>query len=175
MSSAKATVADATMKPAPAERARIPMSVPLARLAVNEIPGYHLHWFNGNPQRISRALQGGYEFVTPDEVQVANRTIGGDTVHDGNSDMGTRVSLPTGDEVGSDGQPVRLYLMKIKEELWLADQQALVGDNSRLEGVRRALLGGMIGSETFSGDDRSKVYVDTKRTRIPDFLKPKSR
>ena len=45
------------------ERKRIPMSVPVQRLEVAEIPGYHLHWFLSTPERLQRALDGGYEFV----------------------------------------------------------------------------------------------------------------
>ena len=171
MSQRQASPADATNMPSATEKTRIPMSVPVAHLAVQEIPGYHLHWFNGTPQRIQRALQGGYEFVDPSEAMLNNRVLGSDTVQDGNTDLGTRVSIVAGDDIGQDGQPVRLYLMKIKEEWWQADQKALVSEGSRLDGVRKGLLGGLIGAEKQSAEDRAQTYVDTARTKIPDFLK----
>ena len=169
-----ANPADASNMPSATERTRVPMSVPVAHLAVQEIPGYHLHWFNGTPQRIQRALQGGYEFVEQGEVQVNNRTLGSDAATDGNTDLGSRVSIVAGTDIGLDGQPVRLYLMKIKEEWWQADQKALVGDGSRLDGVRKSLLGGMIGSEKQSVEDRAQTYLDPSRTKIPEFLKRKA-
>jgi hypothetical protein len=30
------------------ERKRIPMAVPVQKLSVPDIPGYHLHWFQGD-------------------------------------------------------------------------------------------------------------------------------
>ena len=156
------------------ERTRIPMSVPVANLAVPEIPGYHLHWFRGEPQRIQRAQEAGYEFVNKGEVLVNNKSLGSDPASDGNTDMGTRVSHISGSDLADDGQPQRLYLMKIKEEWWIADQKALTAEGSRLDGVRKALLGGRIGSESQSAPDRAQTYVDTKRTRLPSFLERKA-
>jgi hypothetical protein len=171
MSQREANPADATNLPKVTEKTRIPMSVPVARLAVQEIPGFHLHWFNGTPDRIARALQGGYEFVEQGEVSLNNRVLGSDVAKDGNTDMGTRVSQAAGTEIGADGQPVRLYLMKIKQEWWEADQKALVSDGSRLDNVRKALLGGSVGAEKQSAEDRQQTYLDKTRTQIPDFLK----
>jgi hypothetical protein len=173
MATRQANPADESNQPSVAERTRIPMSVPVAKLAVPEIPGYHLHWFNGTPERLMRAQTGGYEFVDMLEVQLNQRTLGSDTAQDGNTDMGTRVSVVAGDELDRQNQPMRLYLMKIKEEWWLEDQRALEAEGSRLDNVRKSLLGGMIGAEKESGEDRSLRYVDKSRTKIPDFLKRK--
>lgn len=155
------------------DRKRLPMSLPVARLSVPEIPGYHQHWFVGSTARMQRALQGGYEFVRPEEVALNNRVLGSDTAQDGNTDLGTRVSIVSGDDVGKDGQVVRLYLMKIKEEWWQEDQRALVADDSRLGGIRRALAGGLLGADKESGADKALRYVDQKRTKLPDFLTKK--
>jgi hypothetical protein len=91
-----------------AERKRIPMSVPVQKLEAPDIPGYHLHWFTGTPERIQRALDAGYEFVDDAEAGLNNTTLGGTSTRTGNTDMGSRVSVVSGNEVGLDGQPVRL-------------------------------------------------------------------
>lgn len=175
MAQRQANPADETNTPSSEERTRIPFNTIVSRLSVPEIPGYHLHWFNGTPQRIQRARAGGYEFVRDDEVLVNNNVLGSDPAEDGNTDMGTLVSQPAGgDAIDANGQAVRLHLMKIKEELWQADQKALTAPGSRLDGVRNALVGGQIGQENQPGTDRSQVYLDPKRTKIPDFFKRKT-
>lgn len=174
MAQRQASPADATNLPTVTEQTRVPFSVPVARLAVPEIPGYHLHWFNGTPERVQRAQQGGYVFVEEHEVHLNNRLLGGDTAESGNTDMGSRVSVVSGGEVDGTGQPARMYLMKIKEEWWQADQAALTAEGSRLDNVRKSLLSGAVGSEKQSAEDRSQTYLDPKRTRIPDFLKKRA-
>lgn len=126
-----------------AERQRVPMSVPLLRLQVPEIPGWHLHWFRGTPERIARALQGGYEYVTPEEVELNNLDIGGASAANGNADMGSRVSVISGEEVGRDSQPISMILMKIREELWREDQDAL---GERQEQIAEVIRGGKVGA-----------------------------
>lgn len=171
MAQREANPADATNLPTVTERTRIPFSTPVARLAVQEIPGYHLHWFNGTPERIQRALQGGYEFVEEHEVHMNSRSLGSDTAESGNTDMGSRVSVVSGEGADASGQPARMYLMKIKEEWWQADQAALTAEGSRIDNVRKALIGGTVGADKQSAEDRSLTYLDPKRTKIPDFLK----
>jgi hypothetical protein len=153
-----------------AERKRIPMSVPVQRLEVPEIPGYHLHWFISSGERLQRAIDGGYEFVDPREAQINNVSLGGDSAVSGNTDMGSRVSVVSGQEVGKDGQPVRLVLMKLKQEWWEEDQLLVEARNIK---VRDALLGGMVGAENDAPGDRQHRYVDKARSTIPDFFKPK--
>ena len=153
-----------------AERKRIPMSVPVQRLETAEIPGYHLHWFTSSPERLQRAIDGGYEFVDEREMKINNVSLGGDSAASGNADLGSRVSVVSGQELGKDGQPVRLILMKIKQEWWDDDQKQVEARNTK---VRDALLGGMIGSENDRPGDARQRYVDKSRTAIPDFFKPK--
>lgn len=168
------SVADATPEPSVQERRRVPFSTPTLRLNVPDIPGYHLHWFLSDQPRIERALQAGYEFVNRDEVRVNNRdSLGSDGASDGNADLGTRVSMVAGGDLGLDGQPKRLILMKLKEEWWRQDQAEATGPGSRLDGVRKAVLGGLIGQEQSSMEDKANVYVDTKKTRVPEFFKRK--
>lgn len=146
------------------------MSVPVQALEVPEIPGYHQHWFNGTPERIQRALDGGYEFVDRDEVTPNALALGGDSAASGNTDMGNRVSIVSGQEVGRDGQATRLVLMKIRLEWWEADQQLVEDRNMQ---IRDALLGGMLGAEHDAPGDAQHRYVDKARSTIPDFFKPK--
>lgn len=156
------------------ERKRIPMSLPRQQLQVPTIPGYVTYWMRGTPDRLVQAQSAGYEFVTSTEVNLNNFDLGGDASKSGNTDMGTRVSVlasrsGTG-EVSADGQPLRLYLMKLKEEWAREDQQAL---DERSAATVRALTGGAIGADKDAATDRSKRYVDHKRTSLPDFFKPK--
>lgn len=153
-----------------AERKRVPMSVPVQRLEAPEIPGYHLHWFINTPARIQRALDGGYEFVDSKELKINNVSLGGDSALSGNTDMGSRVSVVSGQEAGMDGQPSRLVLMKIKQE-WYEEDQKLV--EKRNDDVAAALRGGHLGEEREAGSDARHRYVDKSRTVIPDLFKPK--
>ena len=159
----------ATRAASAAERKRIPMSVPVQKLSAPDIPGYHLHWFNGTPERIQRARDGGYEFVDSTELKLNNASIGGDSTQSGNTDMGSQVSVVSGDEVGRDGQPSRLILMKIKLE-WYEEDQKLV--EQRNEQVAAALRGGMLGAEKDAAGDSQHRYVDKARTSIPDLFNP---
>lgn len=153
-----------------AERKRIPMSTPVQKLECPEIEGYHLHWFLNTPARIQRAVDGGYEFVDEREVRINSVGLGGDSAASGNTDMGSRVSVISGDAVGLDNQPSRLILMKIKQEWYEEDQQA---NEQRNDKVAEALRGGSIGAEQEKGTDVRHRYVDKDRTKLPDIFTPK--
>ena len=155
-----------------AERKRIPMSVPVQKLEAPEIPGYHLHWFNGTPERLQRAQDGGYEFVDSKELKLNNVSLGGTSTTSGNTDMGSRVSVVSGTDIGRDGQPMRLILMKIKQE-WYEEDQKLV--EARNEQVTASLRGGQIGAEQDRAGDTQHRYVDKNRTKIPDMFNPNKR
>jgi len=118
-------------------RTRVPMSLPMLKLEVPEIPRYHLHWMRGDAQRIAQAQRAGYEFVDNDEIDVNNSGLADDASASGNQDMGTRVSLVSGGASTHDGQPGRLYLMKIKEEFWQEDQKVIEDRNEELAQVMR--------------------------------------
>lgn len=160
----------ATAAHSAAERKRIPMSVPVQRLETPGIPGYHLHWFLGTAERLQRATDGGYEFVDEREMQINNVSLGGDSTRSGNTDLGSRVSVISGQELGKDGQPTALILMKIKQE-WYEEDQKLV--DQRNEQVAASLRGGLLGADSDSPSDRANRYVDKARTQIPDLFKPK--
>lgn len=148
---------------------RIPMSSGQQKLSVPDIPGYHLHWMRGTPDRLQAALQGGYEFVDQSETRQTNLLLGGDATQSGNTDMGTRVSVIAGEEVGSDNQPVRLYLMKLKQEWHEQDMQSQEGKSERL---RKTLLSGGMGQGKHEGDgDADSRYVGAQTSR--NMFQPK--
>lgn len=159
-----------------AERKRIPLSVPQRKLEVPEIPGYRLRWFRGTPQRLAQAERAGFEYVDPSEVALNNVVIGGDAKKDGNSDMGSRVSVIEGSEVDGAGQAVRLYLMKQKEELWKEDQAITQGRNDSVAealtaGFAQGAVGGRAPGE--SAEDTQQRYVDRSRSKLPDLFRKK--
>lgn len=133
---------------------RIPMSAPQLKLLLPSIPGYHSHWLNDTSGRIAAALQGGYEFISAEEVHVNSRDLGGDPASSGQTDMGSRVSVV----VGSDerGNPLRAYAMKIREEWYKADQAAI---QARTDGVEDAMRQGKTSGG--QGADNSNRYVKT--------------
>lgn len=147
-------------------RKRRPFSKGDLKLSVPEIPGYHLHWFLGTPERFARAEDAGYTFVTKEDIALSNHSLGSDVIQDGNTDMGTKVSRVAGGDLTESGQPARLYLMKIKEEYWKEDQAELTAPGSRIDQVRMAMLQGITGQPENAG----VVYVDKKRTTVPTFF-----
>lgn len=143
------------------QRRRIPMSVPLRRLQVPEIPGYHCHWFNED--QIPRALQAWYEFVEWNEVPVNQRTIGSDTEVSGNQDLGSRIRVVSG--LGGDNKPMPLVLMKIKLEYYEEDRKLIAQQNAKqIRGIFRGEK--ILGAEQASAEDQSRMYVQKDRTSI---------
>lgn len=159
---AKPEVNPANKEPeAKGARRRIPMSVPLRRLQVPEISGYHLHWFNEDA--VPRALQGGYEFVDWDEVPVNQRTIGSDSEDSGNQDLGSRVRVVSG--LGGDQKPMPLVLMKIKLEYYEEDRALIAQRNAKqIRGIFRGET--ILGAEQASAEDKELMYVQSDRTGL---------
>lgn len=136
----------------------IPMSAPVQRLQVPEMPGWKLHWFRGEPGRIARAQKAGYRFVEESEVRVNNFDLGGSKDNSGNTDLGTRVSIEAGEDDG------RLYLMKVPQELFDYAQRLL---GREVDSVVEALTSGKVGSENDEQDsDTANRYVQKKRTKL---------
>jgi hypothetical protein len=159
-----------------AERTRIPLSVPQRKLEVPDIPGYYTRWFRGTPQRLAQAERAGFEFVTPDEIQLNNVSVGGDAKKDGNSDLGTRVSVVEGGEIDGVGQAVRMYLMKQKLEYY---QQDAALSQKRNDSVADALTAayhqGSVGGPAPGErpEDQAARYVDKARSKVPDLFRRK--
>lgn len=152
------------------KRRRIPMSVPQQKLQVDDLPGYHLHWFHD--RNIQRALAAGYEFCDDREVIINQKNVATDTTISGNASMGTRVQVSAGESTNE-----HLTLMKLPIEFWREDQAALREKNtSTLSAIFRGevINQGPNGQSGATDDDRALQYVDTKRTSIkgPLFLRP---
>lgn len=139
--------------PSITEENRVPMSLPEQMLQVPSIEGYEMYWFADRPGRISRAIAAGWQFVEPGEVKINNFSLAGDFLKDGNTDLGSRVSLHGG--VNEQGASERLYLMKCKKEWYDKDMAAR---EARNDAVAAALRGGNVGSEKENRDDANKRY-----------------
>ena len=148
---------------------RIPMALPTLKLEIPEIPGHVAHWFRGSGQRIQQALNAGYTFVNRGEVEVNGIGLANDYLGDNNSDMGTRVSVSAGGESAEDSQGMRLYLRKIKKELWDEDQAAVDAQHEQVAAQLR-------GDKGFSegGQDTSHRYSKGEQKRNMFQPKPRS-
>ena len=162
--------ANAVEKAVP-ERTRIPMSLPQQKLAVPDIPGYHLHWMLGTPSRIAQAQRAGYEFVDEGEVDVANTGLADSATRSGNTDMGSRVSVVAGGDMGQDGQEQRLYLMKIRLEWWEADQKVL---EDRNEQIAASIRGGQDLAANPDGNE-NRYIPDAHKKGVAELFTRKTR
>lgn len=145
------------------QRTRIPMSVPRQKLAVPDIPGYHLHWMLGTPERLDQAKKAGYVPVEADEVDVTNTSLADGDASSGSTDMGSQVSIVAGGDTDRQGQSVRLILMKIKQEWWDEDQKLLEKKSDDLvTTLRSGAINAAQAGET-QADARLR-YVDRNRT-----------
>jgi hypothetical protein len=162
----EANPANKTVEAAGARR-RIPMSVPLRRLQVPEIPGYHLYWFNED--QVPRAQQGGYEFVEWNEVPVNQRNVATSLDISGNEDLGSRIRVVSG--LGGDNRPMPLVLMKIKRE-WYEEDRALIAQRNakQIKGIFRGEK--ILGAEQASAEDQDRMYVQHERTHIGSSDEP---
>lgn len=148
------------------------MTSPQRRLETAELPGYHLQWIRGTPDRVREALDCGFEFVKQAEVHTNAAVIGSANLAGISTDLGDCISVPDGAEVIA-GQGARLYLMKQPQEFYDEDMAIL---EERNDAVRESLVGGTTGARD-SGerpDDISQRFIDS-RTRLPDYLIKKSR
>lgn len=140
-------------------KTRIPMSVPMRKLEVPDIAGYHLHWIKES--NIPRALAAWYEFVDFDEVPINQRGVGTDTEISGNTDLGSRISISAG--IGADSKPERLYLMKLAEQHWLEDRKKIDERNAtQLSGIFRGEK--ILDKGEVNPDVAETRYVDKDRT-----------
>jgi hypothetical protein len=148
-----------------------PMSAGTPRLDVPEREGYQRRWFRGDVGRVQRAMQAGWTFVDTSDVKLNNFDLGGDAKASGNTDLGTRVSVISGDEADSTGQPSRMYLMECPDELYEYGRSFL---EDRNESVAEALRGGKIGAgnDGETRKDQSNRYV---KGEVPDLFNPNKR
>jgi len=148
-----------------------PMSQGTKKLDVPEREGYHRRWFRGDAKRIAQAQRAGYEFVLDEDVDLNNTDLGGDANASGNSDMGSRVSVISGDSFDKSGQPGRMYLMECPIEYYEVSRQV---QEDRNDDIAEALSAGTLGKdasgETFS--DSQRRYL---KTATPDLFIRKNR
>ena len=146
----------------PGARKRIPMSIPRRKLEVQEIEGYHLHWFLD--ANVPLAIQGGYEVVDSKEVPLSQFNVGTDSSLSGNASLGSNVRVVAG--TAENGHPHFLNLMKIKLEWWQEDQKAIENRNA-------SVLSAIFQDEAIPGSsqptpgDTSQRYVKTALLNRP--------
>lgn len=145
-----------------------PMSQGTQKLEVPSRDGYHRRWFRGDAGRIQKALRAGYTFVNPEDVELNNFDLGGDAKESGNTDMGSRVSVISGDGVDATGQPGRLYLMECPDEIY-EYSRSLIDD--RNDSIAEALRGGQIGAGN-DGETSHDVNQRYVKGKVPDLFNP---
>lgn len=146
-----------------------PFSGGQTKLDTVHIEGYHLRWFRGDPGRIERALKAGYTFVNKEDTDVVNTDIAGGGDTEKGTDMGSRISIVSGDEVSHDGQPGRMYLMKCPLEIY---RYARSLHDAQLDATVDALKGKMPGNVREGGEtvqDSRQRYV--KELKAPLLTK----
>jgi len=129
------------------------MSVPLRKLEVPDLPGWHLHWFL--EKNVPRAIQAAYEFVDFRELPI-NSTGIGTSLEGGSADLGDRVRVLSG--VSELSHPEYLVLMKLREEYWLEDRRAIDERNA-------ARMGSIFRGEKILDSDELKVSSDDQALR----------
>ena len=136
------------------EAERVPMGGLRQKLSVPEIPGYHLHWINDVGDRLERAHRGGYTFV---EKKAGLRV--GEGPEAGHNDLGNAVSQLVGTQ--ENGQPLRAYLMKIRQDWYEQDQyNKLASVREKEAQIKRGHL------PVDNVGDSSKRYVSDEGIKI---------
>lgn len=152
-----------------ARRRRIPMNMVTRKLETPELPGFYLHWVNGEPDRIARAINAGYDFVKKDEMPGYTLELGDQTGIKGDGDMGDRISHIAGG-TATDGQALRLYLMKLPQEFRDEDLRARDEEGQRLIDTLRNDPNARVGS----GEDNDHRYGQELDMRRGQSRKPQS-
>lgn len=140
-------------------RKRIPFGVPRTKLAVpHDIPGFSLRWVNDTPGRIFQAQQGGYEFVTTQEMDISTTSV-----TEINKALGDKIAVLVGKQAS--GEPMFAYLMKIKTEYRQEDEAALAAIADRNDQqIKNGTAGGQTGSEEFYVPKHSPIKMQMKKT-----------
>jgi hypothetical protein len=108
-----------------------------AKLGVRtQIDGYHLHIFTDEGSRIQEAMDSGYEFVRPTEVDGIS-----ENVVSRNGDLGDRIRYLVNPR--AEGSMQYGYLMKQRNEWYEQDQSELQAKNNRIDAsVRKGKITG---------------------------------
>ena len=145
----------------------IPLSGGVQKLVVPERTGYKRRWFRGDPGRIARARQAGYSHVDRKDVALNNFDLGGDANASGGTDLGSYVSVISGDDAGPDGQPGRMYLMECPIEFYEASRAFV---EERNDGIVEALTSGTLGD----AQESAKRYTSVDKNGLPDLFRKKT-
>lgn len=125
-----------------ARKERVRFGSARQKLAVPDLPGFFLCWINDVGGRLIEAQNGGYDFVTTDEMKRIGENLSQAGWVTGTNANDTRVSVIVGKN--EDGSPMRAYLMKLKQE-WrdedMADRQ------KEHDEIDAALRGGNVNGE----------------------------
>lgn len=127
---------------------------------------------NGTKQRIAQALDAGYEFVDSSEVNLTETSLGSSIDSTGSTDLGSRVSISAGSDIGPDGTEVRQYLMKLRQEFWDEDQKVIAQRN---EQVAASIRGGRSTGEANPHGDENRYVPESSKTVMANLFTPKHR
>ena len=128
-------------------RKRVAFSANRKRLDIGkQFKGFRIRWFNDQDDRLQRALEAGYEFVPKKEVgQVGDKDIA-----NGNTDMNSKVSRVVGRTRAE--QPIRAFLMRIREEFYNEDQAKKEETNRMVDdAIRAGKAGGAVVGNQYGG------------------------
>jgi hypothetical protein len=128
------------------------IGVPRLTLAVKfEIPGHHLCWMNDDGN-VEQALDSGYEFVTRGETELE---VG---ITPTNVDISDKIKQKVG--TTQQGEILYAYLMKIKQEWFEEDMQAIEAQNKQVEdAIASGNINGSVGQ-----DGRYNAGINIRRT-----------
>jgi hypothetical protein len=143
---------------------RVSMSQQRLRLQVADIPGFRLYWFKD--ENVPAAQDAYYEFVKRGELAVNPLGIGSSVNADGNTDLGTNVSIVAGQNAA--GNPVRLHLMKLPLEYYREDQKLIEQRNAS---ILEAIFGDEAKTFDRSGNLREMDGLEFRKTAL--FNRPK--
>tara|TARA_R110000868_G_scaffold75542_3_gene217805 strand:- start:2270 stop:2848 length:579 start_codon:yes stop_codon:yes gene_type:complete len=125
---------------APVRRKRNVFNGSEGKLKVNgTIPGYHLHILNDEGNRITNALDNGYEFVAPGEIDGVT-----ENVVSRNGDLGdSKIRFLVGRQ--EKGDAMYGYLMKIRLEWYDEDQRETQAKNDKIDqAIRKGQVNGPV-------------------------------
>lgn len=120
----------------PRRATRRPFSSVELKLAYESREGYHRHWFNDTPGRISRALEAGYEHVKDREGKNVSRLVGKD----------------------EGGNALNAYLLEIPEDWYKED---MAREQSAIDDKESAIKRGVT-----PGAEVEKSYVPSQGISI---------
>lgn len=114
------------------KRERVPFGGNRQRLSVaNKDPNYFYYFFNMVEDRIQRALNAGYVFVTKKEAAEREITVGDPDVAHGSEDLNDKVTKVVGKY--DNGQPIVGVLMKIHNDLHEEDLAEKARNNDEID------------------------------------------